>query len=205
MILVHHLRVGRSVFTVWMLEELGLDYNLKIYDRDPKTMRAPDELKTAHPLGKSPVIEDGGIKLAESGAIATYLVDTYDKDGLLAPPRDDAAARATWTQWLHYPEGSAFVPFLMRLLLSREQGDAPVVAAFAAGEQTLHLDYMAAALGDKPFFLGDKFQAPDVGLTYICAMAGRLGVLGDHPTLAAYAGRMTARPAFLKAMERTGG
>ncbi|MCP4997852.1 MAG: glutathione S-transferase [Hyphomicrobiales bacterium] len=123
MILVHHLRVGRSVFTVWLLEELGLNYELKIYERD-RNMRAPADLKEAHPLGKSPVIEDGDLNLAESGAIAAYLVDTYDTDNLLAPPRDDAAARAEWTQWLHYSEGSAFAPLLMKLLLRGEQEPA---------------------------------------------------------------------------------
>lgn len=204
-ILVHHLRVGRSVFTVWLLEELGLDYELKIYERDPKTMRADPALREAHPLGKSPVIEDGPHKLAESGAIATWLVERYDADNALGPTPGDDAARAEWLQWLHYPEGSAFAPLLMRLLLSREAGEAPVFAAFSAGETKLHLDHMAAKLGDKPFFLGDRFQAPDVGLAYICNMAARLGALGDHPTLAAYGERMTSRPAFVKAMERTGG
>ncbi len=98
MILVHHLRIGRPIFTVWLLEELGLEYELKIYLRHPETMRAPADLKEAHPLGKSPVIEDGNLKLAESGAIASYLIDTYDQAGALAPPRSDRKARAVYTQ-----------------------------------------------------------------------------------------------------------
>lgn len=204
MILVHHLRVGRSIYTVWLLEELGLDYELKIYDRNPKTRRAPPELRAAHPLGKSPVIEDEGVVLAESGAIATYLTDRYDPDFTLSPRSDDGAARAEWLEWLHYPEGSAVLPFMMKLLLAQE-ASATVIDGFASAEARLQLDHMAAKLGDGAFILGDRFQAPDVGLAFVTGMAGRLGALGDHPTLAAYAERMTARPAFQRAMARTGG
>ncbi|MEM8986819.1 MAG: glutathione S-transferase family protein [Pseudomonadota bacterium] len=205
MILLHHLRVGRSVFTAWLLEELGLDYDLKIYVRNDFG-RAQDDLKAAHPLGKSPVIEDGAIKLTESGAIAAYLIDTYDTDFTLAPPRDDAARRAEWTQWLHYSEGSAFAPFLLKLLLTREQEPKPpLIDMFTSGEVALHLGYLQSFLADKPFLLGDKLQAPDVGLTYIMEMAERLGELGPYPTLSAYLERNKARPAFQRAMERTGG
>ncbi|MEX3011481.1 glutathione S-transferase family protein [Hoeflea sp. TYP-13] len=205
MILVHHLRIGRSVFTVWLLEELGLDYELKIYERD-RNFRAQADLKEAHPLGKSPVIEDGGLKLAESGAIATYLVDTYDKDGLLAPPRSDVAARAQWTQWLHYTEGSAFAPLLMKLLLRGEQEPHPLlIGAFANGEVALQLGYIQDFLGDKTFLLGEQLQAPDFGMTYILQLANRLGELQPHPLLNAYLERNLTRPAFKRAMERTGG
>lgn len=203
MIHVHHLRIGRSVFTVWLLEELGLDYELTIYERD-RNMRAPPELRKAHPLGKSPVIVDDGLKLAESGAIAAYLIDTYDRDGLLAPPREDVAARAEWTQWLHYSEGSAFAPLLIKLLLRGEKEPA-LISAFADGEVTLQLGYIEGFLGDKPFLLGDRLQAPDFGMTYIAHMAHRLGELGPYPKLSAYLERNTTRPAFLRAMERTGG
>ena len=203
MIHVHHLRIGRSVFTVWLLEELGLDYSLTIYERD-RNMRAPAELRSAHPLGKSPVIEDGDLKLAESGAIAAYLVDTYDREGLFAPPREDVAARAEWTQWLHYSEGSAFAPMLIKLLL-RGDKEPSLINAFADGEVTLQLDYIDGFLADKPFLLGDRLQAPDFGMTYILQLAQRLGMLGSHPRLTAYLERNTARPAFKRAIERTGG
>ncbi|MEM7268645.1 MAG: glutathione S-transferase family protein [Pseudomonadota bacterium] len=204
MILVHHLRVGRSVFTVWLLEELGLDYELKVYERDPKTMRADPALRDAHPLGKSPVIEVDGFTLAESGAIAAYLVERFDNGAL--GPGEGVEARGKWLQWLHYSEGSAFVPLIMTMLLQREQGETPkLIAGFAAGEVKLHLDYLAASLGDGPYILGERFSAPDVGLGYAVNMAGRLGLLEAYPTLAAYAQRVCARPAFLKAMERTGG
>jgi len=205
MIRVHHLRVGRSVFTVWLLEELGLEYELKIYVRN-EMGRAPPELKEAHPLGKSPVIEIDGMTLAESGAIASYLIDRFDTAHALAPPREDAEAHAIWTQWLHYSEGSAFAPLLIRMLLSREQDPhAPLIEAFSSGEVALQLGYIQDALGDKAFILGEALQAPDIGLTYICGMAARLGELDPYPPLQAYLERNTARPAFLRALERTGG
>lgn len=206
MIQVHHLRVGRSVFTVWLLEELGLDYELKIYDRNAMG-RAPPELKAAHPLGKSPVIVDDGVTLAESGAIAWHLIERYDAAGLLAPPPlADRAARMEWLQWLHYSEASGFAPLLLKLLLMREQEPKPaLIQAFASIEVDLHLGYLRDFLGDKTFILGDRLQAPDIGVTYLLHMAQRLGELAAYPTLSAYVARNTSRPAFLRAMEKTGG
>ena len=203
MIHIHHLRIGRSVFTVWLLEELGLDYTLTIYERD-RHMRAPPELKNAHPLGKSPVIEDGDLTLAESGAITAYLIDRYDRDHRLAPPREDVAARARWTQWLHYSEGSAFAPLLIKLLLRGETQPA-LISGFADGEVDLHLGYVEDFLGDKTCVLGEQLQGPDFGVSYIAHMAERLGLLPPYPRLRAYLERNTSRPAFLRAMERTGG
>lgn len=205
MILVHHLRVGRSVFTVWLLEELGLDYELKIYDRN-EMGRAPPELREAHPLGKSPVIEIDGTVLAESGAIAMYLTDYYDPSGTLAPPLEDKAARLPWLQWLHYSEGSAFAPLLIKMLIMREQEPKPpLLTMFSEAEVALQLGYMQDALGDKAFILGDTFQAPDIGFTYICSMAERLGLIENYPGLKAYLERNLARPAFQRAQEKTGG
>ena len=205
MILVHHLRIGRSVFTVQLLEELGLDYELKIYDRNAE-FRAPPELKEAHPLGKSPVIEIDGFTLSESGAIAMYLTETRDPENLLGPVPGDHRARAEWLQWLHYTEASAFAPLLMTLLLSRAPDPKPeVFKAFSEREVTLHLDHMEKQIGEKPFVLGERFQAPDIGMAYIAQMADRFGLLEDRPTLKAYSARNTERPAFQRAMEKTGG
>lgn len=204
MIKVHHLRVGRSVFTVWLLEEMGLDYELEIYVRN-EMGRAPPELKQAHPLGKSPVIDFGDLVLAESGAIATYLVDNHDPEHRFAPPNSDRIARARWNQWLAYSEASAFAPLLFKLLLAREDPKPPVISAFAAGEVALHLGYMQDSLGDQAFIMGERLQAPDIGFTYICQMAERLGELGPYPKLKAYMDRNLVRPAFQRALERTGG
>jgi len=204
MICLHHLRVGRSLFTVWLLEELGLDYELKIYTRD-ETGRAKTDLRAAHPLGKSPVIEDSGLLLAESGAIASYLLDTYDTENALAPPRADTAARAVFTQWLHYSEGSAFAPLIMkRLLMVDPEPHPPLISGFAAGEVDLHLGYIRDFLDDKPFILGDRIQGPDFGMSYIIEMADRIGELGPYPTLQAYINRTASRPAFKRACERAG-
>lgn len=204
MILVHHLRVGRSVFTVWLLEELGLEYELKIYVRD-ENGRAQDDLKQAHPLGKSPVIEDQGMVIAESGAIASYLLDTYDTDNLLGAP-DDPAGRVAWTQWLHYAEGSMFAPLLIKLLLSRDpSANAPRMQGFADKDLALHLAYVRDQLGEKTFLLGDRFTAPDIGVSFMLNMAKQLGGLDEDDPLVGYLGRTMSRPAFKRAWERTGG
>jgi len=206
MIVVHHLRIGRSVFTVWLLEELGLEYTLNIYERT-ELGRAPPALKAAHPLGKSPVIEDDGVVLAESGAIAWHLMERHDPAGLFAPPPfEERAARMRWLQWLHYPEASGFAPLLMRLLLLREQGPRPpLIDAFSAGETALHLGYVRDSLGEQPYILGERMQLPDFGLTYLLHAAQRLNELGPYPTLQAYVERNLARPAFQRAMEKSGG
>lgn len=201
---VHHLRVGRSVFTVWLLEELGLQYELEIYDRN-ELGRAPDSLKQVHPLGKSPVIEVDGFTMAETTAIALYLVETRDANRLFSPPVEDAD-RAHWLQMLMYPEGSAFVPMLMKLLLMRESEPKPMlISMFAEAEVALHLGFIRDRLGDKPYILGDELTLPDIGMAYICSMANNLDLLGEYPTLKAYAERCMARPAFVRAAEKTGG
>jgi len=205
MITLHHLRIGRSIWTVFLLEELGVDYGLKIYERNPKTNRAQDDLKAATPLGKSPVIEDGGITLLESGAITAYLIDTYDRNNKLAPPRSQKAARAEWTQWLHYGEGSFFGPLLMKMVLVRSKSDAPAMHGYADVEIKLQLDYLSEQLGDNDYLMGSEIQGPDFGLGSPLSLAKNLGLLGHYPALVAYLERMQARPAFKSAMEKAGG
>lgn len=201
MLTIHHLRVGRSIFTVWLLEELGLDYQLVEYHRNPDTMRAPPELREVHPLGKSPVIEDDGLLLSESGAITAYLLHKYDSDGKFGPDDGDAAW-AEYTQWLHYPEGSVFVPLLLKLLALRAGGEQPLINGFADPEVKLHFDHIADKLGDNDFILGDRITGADFGITYMVSMAERLGLLAPYPSLVAYLERNRARPAFQRAVER---
>jgi len=204
MVLVHHLRVGRSVFAVWLLEELGIDYELKIYERNAQG-RAPEELKQAHPLGKSPVIETEGFTLSESGAITTYLLDKYDTENKLGPA-GGTAAKAQWLQWLHYSEASAFAPILLKLLLMREQQPhPPIVSAFSTAEVALQLNYIQNYLADKPFLMGDALKAPDFGMCFILQLAQKLGELEAYPSLVAYLERNLASPGFQRAMEKTGG
>ena len=205
MIIVHHLVVGRSLFTVWLLEELGLEYRLEIYHRNPDTMRAPEALKKVHPLGKSPVIEDAGRVIAESGAIAAYLVEKYDTGHKLAPSRADETAWVRFVQWLHYPEGSMFTPLLLTLLLKRAQQPPGVIDAFASGEIALHFQYLTTNLGDQDYIFGESLSAVDIGLGYMVSMGERVGLLGPYPKLQAYVARIRTRPAFQRAFEKTGG
>lgn len=202
MVTIHHLRIGRSIFTVWLLEELGIEYNLKEYLRDPVTMRAGDDLKVIHPLGKSPVIEDGDLVLSESGAITAYLLEKYDVNGEFSPPRSDIHTWATYNQWLHYSEGSVFTPLMITMLLMREENPSALFAGFSQAEVKLHLDNIARQLGDNEFILGDKISGADFGIGYAVNMAAMLGQLEDHPSLKAYVERNLARPAFLAAVER---
>ena len=202
MIKLHHLRIGRSIIAVWQLEELGVEYELEVYTRDPKTMRAPESLQSIHPLGKSPVIDDDGLVIAESSAITTYLLEKFDTENHFAPPRSDLARWAKFTQWLHYPEGSVFLPLLVKLLLARTDQPSPVFEGYSQKEIKLHFDYIAKQLGDSPYILGNDFTAADFGVTYVVSMAERLGLLKPWPVLSAYLARNKARPAYLRALER---
>jgi glutathione S-transferase len=194
MILLHHLRIGRSIFTVWQLEEFGVPYDLKVYHRDPATFKAQEDLKAVHPLGKSPVIEDGEIMLSESGAITSYLLQKFDPENTLSPPPTDLVSWAKFTQWLHYPEGSVFLPLLVRMILARSAQEHIALK--------LHLEHIANQLADNEFILGDKFSAADFGISYVVSMAKRLGLLDPYPTLNAYIERNLARPGYLRAVER---
>ena len=202
MIKLHHLRIGRSIFTVWQLEELGAEYDLEVYIRDPKTMRAPESLQAVHPLGKSPVIDDEGLILSESSAITSYLLEKFDTDNRFAPPRSEIADWAKFTQWLHYPEGSVFLPLLVKMLLMRSDQAHATFEGYSQKEIPLHFDYIANQLGDSPYILGSDFTAADFGVTYVVSLAERLGQLKSWPTLQAYLARNLARPAYVRALER---
>lgn len=203
MMTVHHLRIGRSIFTVWLLEELGAAYDLQVYLRDPVTFRAPPELKNIHPLGKSPVIEDEGQVIAESGAITSYLLEKFDTAHALHPSRSDLKTWATFTQWLHYPEGSVFMPLLIKMLLLRNSSQPhAALETFSAAEIKLHLDFINQQLSDKSFILGEHFSGADIGITYVISLAKRINVLNDYPQLQAYLQRNLSRPAFKRAIER---
>ena len=202
MIKLHHLRIGRSIFTVWQLEELGAEYDMVVYLRDPKTMRAPASLQKIHALGKSPVIDDDGLIIAESSAITSYLLEKFDADNRFAPPRSELADWAKFTQWLHYPEGSVFLPLLVKMLLMRSDQGHAVFEGYSGKELQLHFDYIAKQLGDSPYILGDAFTAADFGVSYVVSLADRLGQLESWPTLQTYLARNLARPAYLRALER---
>lgn len=217
MITVHHLNNSRSQRVLWLLEELGVAYEIKRYERDAKTMLAPPALKAVHPLGKSPVISDGHRVVAESGAIIEYLVDRYGGGRLKPAPGSEEALR--YTYWMHYAEGSAMPPLLMKLIFDRvEAGPMPFfvrpIAKAIAGrakrsfiepQLKLHLDYMEAELGRSEWFAGDEFTAADVQMSFpLEAAAVRAGLDASRPKLHAFLQRIHARPTYQRALERGG-
>ncbi len=217
MIVVHHLNNSRSQRILWLLEELGLEYEVRRYERDPETMLAPPELKAVHPLGKSPVITDGDLTVAESGAIIEYLVETYGQ-GHLAPARG-TPERLRYTYWLHYAEGSAMLPLLLKLVFNRvETAPMPFFAKpFARGiarqvkgkfvepQIIQHLDYMNHELAATGWFAGDQFSAADVQMSFPLEAAAARGGLDKHwPHLIGFLERIHARPAYKHALERGG-
>ena len=194
MITLHHLRIGRSIFTVWLLEEVGVDYQLKVYHRNPETMRAPDSLRDIHPLGKSPVIETDGLVLSESGAITSYVLERFDTEHKYRPSSQDIDAWAIYNQWLSYAEGSVFAPLLLKMLILRSGVDHPAITPFSDAEIKLHFRHITQQLGENPFILGDSLSGADFGITYMISMGERLGVLDDYPQLAAYLQRIEVYP-----------
>lgn len=219
--IVHHLENSRSLRVLWMLEELGLDYELRRYPRDPKTLLAPPALRQVHPLGKSPVLQEGDLVLAESGAILDYLADRYDTDRQLspAPMPAEAAERIDYRYWLHYAEGSAMPPLLLTLVIGRiRSAPMPFFArpiarsiadkaerSFIGPQRRLHLEWMERRLAESPWFAGDRFTAADIQMSFpIQAAAARGGDMTAYPRLQAYLARIEQRPAYQRAVERGG-
>jgi glutathione S-transferase len=217
MITVHHLNNSRSQRILWLLEELGLAYDIKYYQRDPQTMLAPAALRQVHPLGKSPVITDGDITVAESGAIVEYLVAKYGV-GRFAPP-PDSPERLRYTYWLHYAEGSAMPPLLLKLIFDRieqqpmlffvkpiaQKISSQVKSSFIEPQLAQHLDYMEAELIKNPWFVGKEFTAADIQMSFPIEMAvQRAGLDARRPQLMDWLDRIHSRPAYQKAVERGG-
>jgi glutathione S-transferase len=215
MIVVHHLNNSRSQRVLWLLEELGVAYEVKRYQRDAQTMLAPPELLAVHPLGKSPVITDGDKTLAETGAIVEYLVDTYGRGRLV--PAAGTPERLRWTYWLHYAEGSAMTPLLLKLVFIALPARAPgllkgLVKAIAAKAQAgfvdpqlkSHIDYWEAELARNEWFAGPEFTAADIMMSFpLEAGAARAGA-ASRPHVKAFLDRIHARPAYRQALERGG-
>ena len=201
MIILHHLRIGRSLFCAWLLEELHLEYEPKEYFRNLKTFRSQDDLKAVHPLGKSPVIEDGSLMLSESSAITTYLIEKYDPENKLHPCRKQINNWAKFTQWLHYPEGSVFAPLLIDMLLQRNNDSSRRLNEFSASEINLHFDYIQEQLGNNNYILGE-FTAADIGIAYVVDVADKGKHLAQYPVLLNYLTRCKNRTAFQKAKLR---
>jgi glutathione S-transferase len=217
MIIVHHLNNSRSQRVLWVLEELGIPYEIKRYQRDAKTMLAPPELRAVHPLGKSPVIQDGEVTLAESGAILEYLVERHG-GGRLAPARG-TPERLRYTYWMHFAEGSAMPPLLLLLIFNRiEKAPMPFFVkpvaraiarrakeSFVLPNNERNLDFMEGELRDRDWFAGDEFSAADIQMSFPAEAARARGGLDERrPRLMDFLARIHARPAYRRAVERGG-
>ena len=217
MITVHHLNNSRSQRVLWLLEELGVEYEIKKYQRDAVTMLAPPELMQVHPLGKSPVITDGDIIVAESGAIVEYLVEAYGQGRFI--PAAGTAQRRQYTYWLHYAEGTAMPPLLMKLIFDRIKSTKMpffakpiakaiannVLASFVGPNLSRQLDFMEAELGRTEWFAGSEFSGADIQMSFpLEAAQQRAGLNASRPKLMEFLKRIHARPAYKKALERGG-
>lgn len=216
MIIVHHLEDSRSQRVLWLLEELGLPYEVKRYNRDPETSLAPPELYAVHPLGKSPVITDGDICVAETGAIFEYLLESYDPDGRMKPAAGTQQGR-DYTYWLHYAEGSAMTNLLLKLVFSRLPERAPmllrpIVRKVSASAETSFIDPRIAehakwwntALEEGGYFVGDTLTAADIMMSFPLEAAVTRADLSALPNIPAFLERIHARPAYQTALEKGG-
>ena len=217
MIVVHHLENSRSQRILWLLEELGLQYTVKRYARNPKTMLAPPELKTVHPLGKSPVISDDGVVIAETGAIIEHLLERHGNGRLLPPPGTPEHGR--YRYWLHYAEGSLMPLLVMKLIFSKTTVAPtpwlirPIAKAIAGavGQRfldpnlKLHLDTIEAELGGTGWFAGNELSAADIIMSFpLEAAAARGGADRGYPNIAGFLARIRARPAWQAALAKGG-
>lgn len=218
MLIVHHLENSRSQRVLWLLEELGVEYEMKRYGRDKQTSLAPPELKEIHPLGKAPVIVDDGVTVAESGAIIEYLVHTYDEGGRLHPS-DGTPEWRSYTYWMHYAEGTLMPLMIISLILSRiETSPMPffvkpiakgiagkVRAGYLDANVKTNLEFLENTLRDSKWFCGDTFTAADVQMSFALEAAEvRTNLATEYPHLADFLQTVRARPAYKAALDRGG-
>lgn len=199
MLTVHHLNNSRSQRILWMLEELDAEYEVVRYERDPATMLAPAALKAIHPLGKSPVIVDGGVVVAESGAIVEYLAEQFDG---LRPP--GTAERRQATFWVHFAEGSAMTPLLLKLYFSRMGDAAAPMMPRIDGQIGAMLSYVENELADRSFMAGSDLSIADIMMSFPLEAAAARGGAQAFPTVMSYLARLHGRPAYQAALERGG-
>ena len=221
MLTVHHLNNSRSQRVLWLLEELELPYQVQKYQRDAKPMLAPPSLRNVHPLGKSPVVTDGDTVLAESGAIIETIIEHYGQ-GRTRPalaPALGTPERLRYRYWLHYAEGSAMPPLLLKLVFDKIEStpmpffvkpiakaiSGKVKASFILPQITTHLDYMEAELGKSLWFAGEEFSGADIQMSFpLGAAAARGGLDASRPKLMAWLARIHARPAYQRALAKGG-
>ncbi len=215
MITVHHLNNSRSQRVLWLLEELGVLYEVKRYERDKTTMLAPKELKAVHPLGKSPVITDNGKTIAETGTIIDYLIGTYGHGRLIPPAGSDDRLR--YTYWMHYAEGSAMTPLLLKLVFTRLPMNAPGLlrglvksisdkanARLVDPQIATHLDYWDSELSKSEWFAGNQFTAADIMMSFPLEAAAARANAKSKPMVKAFLDRIHERTAYLAALKKGG-
>jgi glutathione S-transferase len=201
-ITVHHLENSRSQRILWMLEELGLPYDVKRYERDRRTMLAPPELKAIHPLGKSPILDHDGRIVAETATIVEYLVAIAD--GRLGPP-DDADGALRWRYFLDYAEGSLMPPLLLSLVIGKMGPFGWPARGFVTKFAMTHIDYVESELSQRPWFAGADFTAADIMMSFpLEAARERFRLDGRRPTITEWLDRVHARPAYQAALEKGG-
>ena len=202
MLVVHHLNDSRSQRILWLLEELEVPYEIKPYQRDAQTRLAPPELKQVHPLGKSPVITDGGKTIIESGAIIDYVIRRYGKGRM--QPAPESAAYDEYVQWMHYAEGSAMLPLMLNLYAARLGDGATALMPRIEGEIANHLAFIDGALKGRQFIVGDTLSGADIQMSFVGEVAGAFGKRAQYPNLDAWTKRLHERPAYKKAIEKGG-
>jgi len=200
MLKVHHLNNSRSQRILWLLEEIGMPYEIVHYTRMSPVPLAPPELKAVHPLGKSPVITDGNKTIAESGAIVEYLIDTYGKGKF--KPKAGSDEYWQYVEWMHYAEGSAMLPLLLALYTGMLGEGGAALKPRVDGEIANHMSYMEGALGSRQFFVGNDLTGADVQLLFVLEAAGAR--LDPYPNLVKYRARMHDRPAYKRGIEKGG-
>jgi glutathione S-transferase len=215
MLTVHHLNNSRSQRVLWLLEELGIPYEIVRYQRQ-SNMLAPPELRAIHPLGKSPVITDNGNIIAESGAITEYLVATYGNGRLIPPP--NTPERLRYSYWLHYAEGSAMPPLLLKLLFTLMPKRAPgllrplvrkvanqALITLVNPQLKQHMAFWENELAKSEWFAGHELTAADIQMSFpLEAASARAGLDQGHPKAMAFLARIHARPAYARALEKGG-
>ena len=202
MLTLHHLNDSRSQRILWLLEELGTPHELVRYQRNQQTRLAPPELARIHPLGKSPVIVDGDIRIAESGAIVDYVIRRYGRGAMMPAP--GSAEYETYNEWMHYAEGSAMLPLMLNLYVSRlKEAGAPLHPRIDS-ELANHLGYTDRALQGREFFVGQSLSGADIQMIFVAEMAKVFDRLAPYGNLSGWLSRMHARPAFQRSIEKGG-
>ena len=202
MLTLHHLNDSRSQRILWLLEELGTPHELVRYQRNQQTRLAPPELARIHPLGKSPVLVDGDIRIAESGAIVDYVIRRYGRGAMMPAP--GSAEYETYNEWMHYAEGSAMLPLMLNLYVSRlKEAGAPLHPRIDS-ELANHLGYTDRALQGREFFVGQSLSGADIQMIFVAEMAKVFDRLAPYGNLSGWLSRMHARPAFQRSIEKGG-